>query len=59
MELITRFEAATRSTADLRGLLRKAFGAYACAPPCSQERRDALASMNNIKIELARRTFCR
>lgn len=57
MELVTRFEAATRNTADLRGLLKKAFAACASAPPCSQERRDALASIGTIEIELARRTL--
>lgn len=56
MELVTRFEAATRSTADLRGLLKKAFAACASAPTCSQERCDALTSICNIEIELARRS---
>lgn len=58
MELVTHFEAATRSTADLRGLLKMAFAACAFAPPCSQERRDALASICTIEIELARRSPC-
>lgn len=53
MKLVTRFEAATRSTAELRALLRKAFAASAAAPPCSQMRRDALASIRTIEIELA------
>ncbi|HWJ88728.1 MAG TPA: hypothetical protein VNS12_11700 [Pelagibacterium sp.] len=58
MELVTRFETVTRSTADLRGLLKKAFAARASAPASSQERRDALTSIHNIKIELARRPPC-
>lgn len=58
MELVTRFEAATRSTADLRGLLKMAFATFASAPPCSQERCNALTSIYNIKIELARRSPC-
>lgn len=58
MELVTHFEAATRSTADLLGLLRKAFAACASAPPCSQERRNALTSIRTIEIELARRSPC-
>ena len=56
MELVTRFEATTRSTADLRGLLKMAFVACASAPPCSQARRDALTSIRTIEIELARRS---
>lgn len=55
MKLVTCFEAATVSTAQLRGLLKKAFAACADAPPCSQERRNALASIRTIEIELARR----
>lgn len=58
MKLVTCFEATSRSTAELRGLLKKAFTAYACAPSCSQERRDAQASIRNIEIELARRSPC-
>ncbi|MET3663352.1 hypothetical protein [Aquamicrobium ahrensii] len=58
MELVTRFEAATRSTADLHGLLKMAFVACASAPPCSQERRDALTSIRTIEFELARRSPC-
>lgn len=59
MELVTRFEAATRSTADLRGLLRRAFVACASALTCSQARRDALTSIRTSEIELVRRTLCR
>lgn len=53
MKLVTCFEAATRSTAELRCLLRRAFAAAASAPACSQARRDALASIRTIEIELA------
>ncbi len=55
MKLVTRFEAASRSTADLHGLLAKAFNAFANAPRGSDQRRDALASMHNIEAELASR----
>ena len=55
MKLITRFEAASRSTADLHGLLRDAFNALAAAPRGSQERRDALESLRAIEDELASR----
>lgn len=56
MKLVTHFEAATRSTAELRYLLREAFAACASAPPYSQARRAALTSIRTIEIELARRT---
>lgn len=55
MELVSRFEAASRSTAELHGLLTKAFNAFAAAPRGSNQRRDALASMRNIEDELAAR----
>ncbi|MCT8970786.1 hypothetical protein [Microbaculum marinisediminis] len=53
MKLVSRFEAASRSTAELHGLLREAFTAFASAPRGSQDRRDALASIRNIENELA------
>lgn len=56
MKLISRFEAASRSTAELHGLLTKAFTAFAAAPRGSEQRRDALASMPNIEDELETRT---
>lgn len=55
MKLVTRFEAASHSTAELHGLLREAFNALAAAPRGSLERRNALASMRNIEAELATR----
>jgi len=55
MKLVSRFAAASLSTAELRGLLRKAFTAVANAAHGSQEHRDALASMRNIREELASR----
>ena len=56
MKLVSRFEAASRSTAELHGLLSEAFNAFAVAPRGSRERRDALRSMRNIEDELAVRT---
>ena len=56
MKLVSRFEAASRSTAELQGLLTKAFNAFAIAPRGSNQRRDALASMRNIEDELATRS---
>lgn len=55
MKLITRFEAAKRSTPELHGLLREAFNALAAAPRGSHEREIALASQRNIEAELASR----
>ena len=55
MKLVSRFEAASLSTAELHGLLAEAFNAFASAPRSSQERRDAVASMRNIEDELAAR----
>lgn len=53
MRLVTRFEAATLATAELYGLRKEAFIAFAAAPRGSQEQRNALASMKNIEAELA------
>jgi hypothetical protein len=55
MKLVSRFEAASRSTTELHGLLREATLAFAAAPRSSQERRDALCSIHNIENELALR----
>lgn len=55
MKLVTRFEAASRSTVELHGLYREAFNAFASAPRGSQEYRDALTSLRNIEDELASR----
>ncbi|WP_419907884.1 hypothetical protein [Hoeflea sp.] len=55
MKLITRFEAASHTTAELQGLYREAFNALAAAPRGSQEQRNALASFNNVRRELATR----
>lgn len=55
MKLVSRFEAASRSTAELHGLLTEAFNAFAAAPRGSHARRDALLSMRNIEDELAAR----
>jgi len=55
MKLITRFELASRSTSELRGLLREVFNVLACSKPCTPERRNALASLESINAELARR----
>ena len=53
MRLITRFNAALCSTAELHALLREAFNAFASAPRGSIERSNSLASLHNIEAELA------
>jgi hypothetical protein len=55
MLLVSRFEAASRSTPELHGLLTESFNAFAVAPRGSQERRSALQSLQNIENELAAR----
>ena len=53
MKLLTRSEAAKRSTVELYGLRRAAFFAFTAAARGSQEQRNALSSMRNIEAELA------
>lgn len=53
MKLITRYKLTTRSTSELRGLLRQTFDALAQSTPESVERRAALASLENIQAELS------
>ena len=55
MKLVSQFEAATLGTAELFGLRKEAFIAFAAAPRGSQEQRDALATMRTIENELAAR----
>lgn len=56
MKLISCFDAATRSTAELFCLRKEAFIAFSAAPRGSQEQRNAFASMRNIERELASRS---
>ncbi|AQZ50866.1 hypothetical protein [Martelella mediterranea] len=55
MKLVSRFEAASRSTTELHGLLKEAFNAFAAEPRGSQDRDVALTSIRNIEAELAAR----
>lgn len=57
MNLITRFNAARRTTCELHGLHSEALRAFAVAARGSEERRIALASLENIEAELATRNF--
>ena len=58
MKLTTRFELASRSTPQLRRMLRETFNALAASQPDSAEHRNALASQNAIRAELASRPVC-
>lgn len=52
MRLVTCFEAASRTTAELHVLYREAFNAAASAKPGSQEYENARLSLRNIAAEL-------
>lgn len=58
MKLITRFELAAKNENELRGLLRVAFNELAISDYGTHERRNALASLENIENELASRAPC-
>lgn len=53
MKLITQNELVSHPTSELRGLLRQTFDALAQSTPESEERRTALASLENIQAELS------
>jgi len=55
MKLITRFELAARPTHELHALKREAFNALARSASDSHERRNALASLENIAAEIGAR----
>lgn len=54
MKLTTRFELASKSTSELRALYRDIFNALSGFEQ-PHERRNALASLENIRAELADR----
>ena len=55
MYLITRFELASKSDSELAALYRETFNALARSARESAERRNALASLENIEAERAAR----
>jgi len=57
MKLITIFELASRNEAELHSLYRAIFNDLAQSKPDSQERRNALASLENIKREIRSRAL--
>ncbi len=58
MRLITRFELAAKNENELRGLLRNAFNELARSEPDTHQRRNALASIENIQREIGSRVMC-
>ncbi len=56
MKLITRHELKNKEEAELRALLREAFNQLAKSDVDSPERRNVLASIENIQAELGLRT---
>lgn len=57
MKLVTRFELATLNKNELRALLRHAFNELAKSDPDTHQRRNALASIENIRSELGSRAI--
>ena len=57
MKLITRFELAAKSETELYALMRKVFNELARSEPDSHERRNALASLENIEREFGSRAM--
>ena len=57
MNLITRFELASLGTSELRALYRGVFDDLVRSEPGSAERRNALASLENIAAEIAARNL--
>jgi hypothetical protein len=55
MRLITRFELATKTTNELRGMLRECFNAMAKSTKDSPELCNALASIENVQREMNQR----
>lgn len=58
MKLVTRFELAKLNKNELHALLRYAFNELAKSNPETHQRRNALASIENIRNELASRAPC-
>ena len=57
MKLITRFELAGKSENELRSLLRECFNELVRSEPDTFQRRNALASIENIQQEIGLRAL--
>lgn len=58
MKLVTKFELAAKNKNELHALLREALNELARSEPDTYQRRNALASIENIQSELASRAPC-
>lgn len=58
MKLITRFELAAKNESELFALLRETFNELAKSEANTYQRRNALASIENIQNELVSRAPC-
>jgi len=57
MRLVSRFEMAAKNENELHGLLRNAFNELAMSNPHTHQRRNSLASIENIQGEIGSRSF--
>ncbi len=57
MKLVTRFELAVKNESELYALLRNAFNELAKSNSDTPQRRNALASIENIQNELSSRAL--
>ncbi len=57
MTLITRFELTAKTQNELYGLLRESFNNLAKSNPDTYQRRNALASIENIQREISQRAL--
>ena len=57
MRLITRFELAAKNKKELHAILRAAFDELARSNPYSHQRRNSLASIENVQREIGSRVF--
>jgi hypothetical protein len=55
MKLLTRFELASKRTSELHALHRDALKAFNAAARGTQERRNALATLDNLEAEICSR----
>lgn len=57
MKLITRFELAAKNENELHFMLREVFNELTKSEPKSHQRRNALASIENIQNEISSRAL--
>ncbi len=57
-KLVSRFELAAKNETELHAMLRGAFNELARSEPESHQRRNALASIENIQNEIGSRVLC-